>query len=175
MECPLGARLSGGGEILLAFERNETDIYPTATLPTLAEAHRPGLHSVCAAGHVGRQRSLPKAQRVSRVPVFEDFAKEQRPSGVPWQAYTIFAGTDSVGRPLHAAPKTPANLLHQLRDGFTRMKDDAEFKLELKRVSGEDAQMLSAAETERLLRQLLVVSPSIQGYINGLMKKYLNR
>ena len=109
------------------------------------------------------------------MPVFEDVAKEQRPSGVPWQAYTIFAGTDSVGRPLHAAPKTPAHLLHQLRDGFTRMKDDAEFKLELKRVSGEDAQMLSAGETERLLRQLLVVSPSIQGYINGLMKKYLNR
>ena len=25
----------GGGEIQLAFERNETDIYPTATLPTL--------------------------------------------------------------------------------------------------------------------------------------------
>ena len=109
------------------------------------------------------------------VPVFGDVAKEQRPSGVPWQAYTIFAGTDSVGRPLHAAPKTPAHLLHQLRDGFARMKDDAEFKLELKRVSGEDAQMLSAGETEQLLRQLLVVSPSIQGYINGLMKKYLNR
>jgi hypothetical protein len=42
-------------------------------------------------------------------------------------------------------------------------------------VSGEDAQMLSAGETEQLLRHLLVVSPSIQGYINGLMKKYLNR
>ena len=31
------------------------------------------------------------------------------------------------------------------------------------------------AKLEQLLRQLVVVSPSIQGYINGLMKKYLNR
>ena len=35
--------------------------------------------------------------------------------------------------------------------------------------------MLLAAEIDALLRQLVVVSPSIQGYINGLMKKYLNR
>jgi hypothetical protein len=35
--------------------------------------------------------------------------------------------------------------------------------------------MLLAAEVDPLLRQLLVVLPSIQGYINGLMKKYLNR
>jgi hypothetical protein len=107
--------------------------------------------------------------------VFEDLAKEQKPSGAPWQAYTIFAGTDSVGRPLHAPPKTPANVMRQLRDGLARMKDDPEFKVELKKVSGEDAQMLLAAEVDPLLRQLLVVSPSIQGYINGLMKKYLNR
>ena len=58
------------------------------------------------------------------MPVFEDVAKERRPSGVPWQAYTILAGTDSVGRPLHAAPKTPANFLRQLRDGFARMKEE---------------------------------------------------
>jgi hypothetical protein len=48
------------------------------------------------------------------VPVFEDLAKEQKPSGAPWQAYTIFAGTDSVGRPLHAPPKTPVNVVRHL-------------------------------------------------------------
>ena len=165
----------GGGEILLAFERNETDIYPTATLPTLQKLIGQGFTPFVQQGMLSANGGFQRRSEFPDVPVFEDVAKEQRPSGVPWQAYTIFAGTDSVGRPLHAAPKTPAHLLHQLRDGFTRMKDDAEFKLELKRVSGEDAQILSAGETEQLLRQLLVVSPSIQGYINGLMKKYLNR
>jgi len=165
----------GGGEILLAFERNETDIYPTATLPTLQKLTGQGFSPFVQQGMLSANGSFQRRSEFPDVPVFEDLAKEQRPSGVPWQAYTIFAGTDSVGRPLHAAPKTPANLLRQLRDGFARMKDDAEFKAELKKVSGEDAQMLLAAEADPLLRQLLVVSPTIQGYINGLMKKYLNR
>ncbi|MBM2804355.1 MAG: hypothetical protein HW419_2248 [Deltaproteobacteria bacterium] len=165
----------GGGEILLAFERNETDIYPTATLPTLQKLTGQGFSPFVQQGMLSANGSFQRRSEFPDVPVFEDLAKEQRPSGVPWQAYTLFAGTDSVGRPLHAAPKTPANLLRQLRDGFARMKDDAEFKAELKKVSGEDAQMLLAAEADPLLRQLLVVSPTIQGYINGLMKKYLNR
>jgi len=165
----------GGGEILLAFERNETDIYPTATLPTLQKLVGQGFSPFVQQGMLGANGTFQRRSEFPDVPVFEDLAKEQRPSGAPWQAYTIFAGTDSVGRPLHAAPKTPANLLRQLRDGFARMKDDAEFKVELKKVSGEDAQMLLAVEADQLLRQLLVVSPTIQGYINGLMKKYLNR
>jgi hypothetical protein len=144
-------------------------------LPTLQKLVGQGFHPFVQQGMLGANGLFQRRSEFPEVPVFEDVAKEQRPSGVPWQAYTIFAGTDSVGRPLHAAPKTPANLLRQLRDGFARMKDDAEFKVELKKVSGEDAQMLLAAEVDPLLRHLLVVSPSIQGYINGLMKKYLNR
>jgi len=165
----------GGGEIQLAFERNETDIYPTATLPTLLKFVAQGYTPFVQQGMLTANGSFQRRSEFPDVPVFEDLAKEQRPSGAPWQAYTIFAGTDSVGRPLHAAPKTPANLLRQLRDGLARMKEDPEFKTELKKVSGEDAQMLLAVEVDPLLRQLLVVSPSIQGYINGLMKKYLNR
>jgi hypothetical protein len=55
------------------------------------------------------------------------------------------------------------------------MKDDPEFKVELKKVSGEDAQMLLGRRSRSTAAPTLVVSPSIQGYINGLMKKYLNR
>jgi hypothetical protein len=165
----------GGGEIQLAFERNETDIYPTATLPTLQKFVGQGFMPFVQQGMLTASGSFQRRSEFPDVPVFEDLAKEQRPTGVPWQAYTIFAGTDSVGRPLHAAPKTPAVIVRQLREGFARMKDDPEFKLELKRVSGDDAQILSGGEAEQILRQLLVVSPSIQGYINGLMKKYLNR
>ena len=53
------------------------------------------------------------------MPVFDDLAKEQRPTGVAGQAYPIFAGTDSVAGP-EAAPRTPANLLRHLRDSLTR-------------------------------------------------------
>ena len=69
----------------------------------------------------------------------------------------------------------PAEILRVLRDSFARMREGAEFKAEVKRVSGEDAQILLADEAEQILRQLLVVSPAIQDFTNGLMKKYLSR
>ena len=62
-----------------------------------------------------------------------------------------------------------------MREAFARMKEGAEFKAELKRVSGEDAQLLLGDEAEQILRQLSIVSPAIQEFTNGLMKKYVNR
>jgi hypothetical protein len=165
----------GGGEIQLAFERNETDIYPTATLPTLRKFVAQGYYPFVQQGMLTATGSFQRRSEFPDVPVFEDLAKEQRPSGTAWQAYTIWAGTDSIGRPFHGAPKTPAELMRVLREGFARMREGAEFKAELKRVSGEDAQILLAEEAEQILRQLLVVSPAIQEFTNGLMKKYVNR
>jgi tripartite-type tricarboxylate transporter receptor subunit TctC len=165
----------GGGEILLAFERNETDIYPTATLPTLRKLVGEGFTPFVQQGMLSASGSFEPRSEFPDVPVFDEMAKVQRPSGSAWQAYTIWAGSDSVGRPFHAAPKTPADIVRVLRDGFARMREGAEFKAEVKRVSGEDAQILLGEEADQILRQLLVVSPAIQDFTNGLMKKYLGR
>jgi hypothetical protein len=165
----------GGGEIQLAFERNETDIYPTATLPTLRKFIAQGFYPFVQQGMLSESGSFQRRSEFPDVPVFEDVAKDQRPTGIAWQAYTIWAGSDSVGRPLHAAPKTPAELVRALRGGLARMREGVEFKAELKRVSGDDAQVLLGDEADQILRQILIVSPEIQNFINGLMKKYLGR
>lgn len=165
----------GGGEIQLAFERNETDIYPTATLPVLRKFVGQGYHPFVQQGMLTAAGSFQRRSEYPDVPVFEDVAKDPRLSGVPWQAYMIWAGSDSVGRPLHAAPKTPAEILRTLRDAFAQMREGAEFKAEAKRVSGEDVQLLMGDETEQILKQILLVSPAIQDFTNGLMKKYLGR
>ncbi|HEU4342259.1 MAG TPA: hypothetical protein VFU31_11865 [Candidatus Binatia bacterium] len=165
----------GGGEILLAFERNETDIYPTATLPTLRKLIGQGFSPFIQQGMLTAAGTFQRRSEFLDVPVFEEVAKDQRPSGIPWQAYTIWAGSDSVGRPLHAPPKTPPDIVRSLRDAFARMNEGAEFKAELKKISGEDAQILLGDEADQLLRQLVVVSPPIQDFMNGLMKKYLSR
>jgi hypothetical protein len=55
------------------------------------------------------------------------------------------------------------------------MREGAEFKAEAKKVSGEDVQLLLGDEAEQILKQILVVSPAIQDFTNGLMKKYLGR
>ena len=129
----------GGGEILVAFERNETDIYPTATLPTLRRLVADGFHPFIQQGMLTSAGSFQRRSEFPEVPVFEDVAKERRPTGTAWQAFTIWAGSDSAGRPLYAAPKTPPDITRVLRAGFARMTEGAEFKAELKRISGEDA------------------------------------
>ena len=165
----------GGGEIQLAFERNETDIYPTATLPTLRKFVGQGFHPFVQQGMLTASGSF---QRQIRVP---------RCSGVrgcgerPTAQRGAVAGLYDMGglgqrRPaVSRGAKTPAEILRVLRDAFARMREGAEFKAEVKRVSGEDAQILLADEAEQILRQLLVVSPAIQDFTNGLMKKYLSR
>jgi hypothetical protein len=165
----------GGGEILLAFERNETDIYPTATLPTLRKLIGEGFSPFVQQGMLTAAGSFQRRSEFPEVPVFEDVAKDQRPTGTAWQAYMIWAGSDSVGRPFHAAPKTPPDIVRVLRDGFARMREGAEFKAEAKRVSGEDVQILLGDDADQILRQLVVVSPAIQDFTNGLIKKYLGR
>jgi hypothetical protein len=110
----------GGGEILLAFERNETDIYATATLPTLRKLVAQGFAPFVQQGMLIGSGSFQRRSEFPDVPVFDDVAKEQRPTGTAWQAYTVLAGSDSAGRPLYAAPKTPDEILHVLRDAFAR-------------------------------------------------------
>jgi len=165
----------GGGEIHVAFERGETDIFSTATLPVLRKLVAAGFHPFVQQGSLTLSGSFQKRSEFPDVPTFEEILKERRPTAIVWQAYTSWAGTDSAGRPLYAAPKTPPDILGVLRQAFVRTKGDAEFKADLAKVAGEDAEALLAREAEPILHQLLAVSPEVRDFANGLIKKYLKR
>ncbi len=165
----------GGGEIHLAFERGETDIFGTATLPVLRKLVAAGFHPFVQQGSLTPSGSFQRRSEFRDVPTFEDILKERRPTAIVWQAYTSWAGADSAGRPLYAAPKTTPDVLRVLRQAFVRTKEDPEFKADLSKVAGEDADVLLAQEAEPILRQLLTVSPEVRDFANGLMKKYLKR
>lgn len=166
---------AGGGEIQVAFERGETDIYGTAVLRTLRKLVGAGFHPFVQQGRLTAGGSFQRRPEFPEVPTFHDIIGERRPGGVPWQAYISWAGADSAGRPLYAAKKTPPDILRVLREAFSRTKDDPEFKSDLKRVAAEDADVLLAQEAEPILRQLLVVAPGVRDFTNGLIKKYLKR
>jgi hypothetical protein len=165
----------GGGESLLAFERNETDIYPTATLSTLRKPVDQGFIPFVQQGKVTAAGSFQRRSEFSDVLVLEELAKDLHASKIAWQAYVMRAGTDSAGRPFQAAAKTPACVVRMLRGSFARMSETTEFKTELKKISGEDAEILSGEEGQHILQQILVVSPTMQDYTNTLTKKYVNR
>jgi tripartite-type tricarboxylate transporter receptor subunit TctC len=169
------AGYGGGGEIRVAFRRGETDLFATAALPNLKELTGEGFKTFVQQGTLTPAGSFQKRPEFPEVPTFSEMLGAKRPTGVAWQAYVSWAGSDSAGRPLHAAPNTPADIIKILRDAFSKLKEDKAFQAELLRVAGEDSRLLLAHEGEPILRQLLSVSPEVREYSNGLTKKYLKR
>lgn len=165
----------GGGEIRVAFQRGETDIFATAVIPSLRELVGAGFSPFVQQGRLTATGSFQRRPEFPDVPTFEQIIGAARPKGVPWQAYASWAGADGAGRPFYAPSKTPTEIVRILREAFARIKDDPEFKPDLKRVAGEDASLLLAVEAEPVLHQLLSVSPEVRDFANTLVKKYMKR
>jgi tripartite-type tricarboxylate transporter receptor subunit TctC len=74
------------------------------------------------------------------------------------------------------APKnTPSTLVQQLRDAFSKLESDKEFMAELKKVGGDDADLLLFKNAEPVLRQVSTVTPGVQEFVKNIAKKYLQR
>jgi tripartite-type tricarboxylate transporter receptor subunit TctC len=165
----------GGGEMRLAFQRGETDIYATSNLVSLKELISEGFQPFVQKGRLLADGSSKKRVEFPKVPLFDELLGAQKPTGVSWQAYITVAGADDSGRPLHTAKKTPPEIVKVYRDTMARIEKDKEFSAELAKVAGDDAEVLSSAESEPVLRRLLTLSPSAKEFASNMMKKYLNR
>lgn len=165
----------GGGESRLALLRGEVDIFATAALSNLKELVGEGFKPFVQQGRLTSAGSFKRRPEFPEVPTFDEMLGQRRPKGAAWQAYAIWAGVDSAGRPLHAAPRTPLEITTALREGFSRTKEDKSFQSELHKVAAEDAVVILANEAEPVLRQLLAVSPEVRDFANSLIKKYLKQ
>ena len=165
----------GGGEMRLAFQRGETDIYATSNLVSLKELISEGFQPFVQKGRLLADGSSKKRVEFPKVPLFDELLGAQKPTGVSWQAYITVAGADDSGRPLHTAKKTPPEIAKVYRDTMARIEKDKEFSAELAKVAGDDAEVLSSAESEPVLRRLLTLSPGAKEFAANMMKKYLNR
>jgi tripartite-type tricarboxylate transporter receptor subunit TctC len=165
----------GGGEMRLAFQRGETDIYATSNLVSLKELISEGFQPFVQKGRLLADGSSKKRVEFPKVPLFDELLGAQKPTGVSWQAYITVAGADDSGRPLHTAKKTPPEIVKVYRDTMARIEKDKEFSAELAKVAGDDAEVLSSAESEPVLRRLLTLSPGAKEFAANMMKKYLNR
>ena len=65
--------------------------------------------------------------------------------------------------------------MQSLREAFGKLEGDKEFITELKKVCGEDAELLLAKDAEPVLRQVLTVSPGVQEFVKTITKKHLQR
>ena len=165
----------GGGELRLAFERGETDLYATANLITLRELIGTGFHPFTQQGKLTATGSFQRRPEFKDVPTFDELLGNRRPTGDAWAAYVTWAGSDAVGRPLFAPRNTPRPLVEILRDAFAKLEGDKDFNAELKKVGGDDADLLLAKDAEPILRQVLTVSPGIQEFVKAITRKHLQR
>ena len=90
-------------------------------------------------------------------------------------AQVTWARSDAVGRPLFALRNTPPPLVQTLREVFGKLESDNEFIAELKKVGGDDADLLPAKDAEPVLRQVLKGTPGVQEFVKTIAKKYLQR
>ena len=165
----------GGGELRLAFERGETDLYATANLVTLRELIGSGFRPLTQQGKLTAAGSFQRRPEFKDVLTFDEMLGKRRPAGDAWAAYVTWAGSDAVGRPLFAPRNTPRPLVQTLREAFGKLEGDREFMADLKKVGGDDADLLSAKDAETILRQVLAVSPGVQEFVKTITKKHFQR
>jgi putative tricarboxylic transport membrane protein len=165
----------GGGELRLAFERGETDLYATANLITLRELITGGFRPLTQQGKLTASGSFQRRPEFKDVPTFDEMLGKRRPMGDAWAAYVTWAGSDAVGRPLFAPRKTPHALVQSLREAFGKLESDKEFMADLRKVGGDDADLLLAKDAEPVLRQVLTVTPGVQEFVKTITKKHLQR
>ena len=165
----------GGGELRMAFERGEADLYATANLITLRELIGSGFRPLTQQGKLTGAGSFQRRPEFKDVPTFVELLGSRRPTGDAWAAYVTWAGSDAVGRPLFAPRNTPRPIVETLREAFGKLEGDKEFTAELKKVGGDDADLLLAKDAEPILRQVLTVSPGIQEFVKAITKKHLQR
>lgn len=165
----------GGGELRVAFERGETDLYATANLVALRELIASGFRPLTQQGSLTSTGSFRRRPEFKDVPTFDEMLGNRRPTGDAWAAYVTWAGSDAIGRPLFAPRKTPSAMVQQLRDAFGKLPADKEFMAELKKVGGDDAELLLSKDAEPVLRQVLTVTPGVQEFVKKITKKHLQR
>ena len=76
---------------------------------------------------------------------------------------------------MFAPKKTPSTLVQQLRDTFSKLEGDKEFMAELKKVGGDDVDLLLFKNAEPVLQQVLTVTPGVQEFVKNITKQYLQR
>ena len=105
------------------------------------------------------------------VPTYEEILGDKKPTGLPWQAYVTWCGTDLVDKYLAAPPGTPDDIVAMLVEAFTKMSKDPEFQeMMITRVS-EAYAVNVGQETANIMNRIVTVPPEALAYIEEMQRK----
>ncbi|MFQ5850314.1 MAG: Bug family tripartite tricarboxylate transporter substrate binding protein [Candidatus Binatia bacterium] len=157
---------AGTGEIILAFRQGEIEMMATANAKLIKGLVKDGVVDIITQAGKVRRKDFPN------VPTFEELLGNKRPSGVPWQAYRVWAGPSEVDKFLVAPPGTPDKTVGLLREAFQKMAQDREFISQATKFFGNAWIARGGKETQALIREVTTVSQEVKGFLRKIRVKY---
>jgi hypothetical protein len=175
LERPVDSRLSGRRRTPARVRTGRNRPLRDRNLQTLRELIGGGFKAFTQQGKFTGAGGFKRRPEFPDVSTFDELLANRRPSGDAWQAYVTWTGSDASGRPLFAPRNTPRQFVQTLREAFDKLEVDKQFLADLKKVAGEDLDLMPAKEAEPILQRLLNVSPGVQDFIKTITKKHLQR
>jgi tripartite-type tricarboxylate transporter receptor subunit TctC len=156
----------GSRELALAIRQAEIDMWSTANAKLVKDLHREGFVSMLCTEDSERRKDF------AEVPTFLEVLGPKRPTGLPWQAYTAWAGSPDLDKFLVAPAGTPDYLVKILREAFLKMTKDPEVEKEGDKFFGEGWRLLLGEKLEQVIREHVDVPKESKDFIFNMRKKY---
>ncbi len=118
------------------------------------------------------QQGKERRSDYPNVPTFLEVLGDKRPSGIPWQAYNVWAGPSDLDKFLVVPPGTPGKLVKMFREAFEKMVKDPEAMAVTNQFYGKSWASRGAKETKALVKEVTNVSKEVKDYLRELRKKY---
>jgi tripartite-type tricarboxylate transporter receptor subunit TctC len=174
LEDTLGVKIqtisgyAGGSEIDIAVEKGEVQCRGMTIAPHFGREPFDSWHKKGFDQHVV-QTSEKRDSRVAEVPtIYEIFDKENTPDESRKVADVILRGGD-FGRPMIAAPGTPADRVAILRDAYIKAMQNPELLAEAKKAR-MDVEMVTGEQLQALAKRVMVQPPAVMKRVKKILE-----
>lgn len=163
----------GTGEVELAFQRGEIDVFGTSNSFIIRRLIQEGTgETITTTGKFKGDKFL-RRDEFPDVPTFEEMLGAKKPAGIPWQAFLVWVGpSDLIDKWIATAPGTPDNIVAILIDAWSRASRDPEFDTVMKKMVSDPYAIGLGNDVEAIMKQVLATPPEAIDYGRELLKKF---
>ncbi|MDZ4247235.1 MAG: tripartite tricarboxylate transporter substrate-binding protein [Dehalococcoidia bacterium] len=163
---------TGGSEIRMAFQRAEIDMMGTSNVYVLNPLKEQGLAVFLTQTGTFKKGTFIRRDDFSDIPTFVETLGDNKPTGIPWQAYLGWVGGSMLDKFLSAPRGTPDEYYSILVQAWEKMSRDPEFDQLVKKMVSDVYEVGIGKETDELLNLVLDVPPQALGYGGELQRKF---
>ncbi|MDP2643893.1 MAG: hypothetical protein Q8P24_03050 [Desulfobacterales bacterium] len=165
---------TGTSDIELAFQRGEVDVFGTSNSFLIKRLLEQDMIELVCQNGTYKKGKFKRRPDFADVQTFEDLlvSKNKKPTGVPWQAYIAWLGSNMVDKSLSAPRNTPEKYVSILRTAFDKMGEDPKFDALITKMVTPVYDVVSGTDTRDVLDQVLGAPKEAIDYGISLQKKF---